>query len=53
MIRIVLKTLKFRGAETKISKTFLGTTPLRHKVSKFVCLDLSKMIRTVVKTLQI
>ena len=43
MIRIVLKTLKFRGEDTTISKKFLvgGETPLRHKESKFVCLDLS------------
>ena len=29
MIRIVVKTLIFRGEDTKISKKFLGRTPLR------------------------
>ena len=41
MIRIVLKTLKLCGEDTKISKNVLGENPLCHTVSKCVCLDLS------------
>ena len=41
MIRIVVKTLTFHGEDTQILKINWERTPLLHKVSKFVCLDLS------------
>ena len=54
MIRIVVKTLKFRGEDTKISKIFLGENPAftikDHNLYEQIYL--LKMIRIVVKTLK-
>ena len=50
MIRIVVKTLKFRGEDTKISKIFLGENPAF--TIKYPNLYDLKIIRIVVKTLR-
>ena len=42
MIRIVVKTLKFRGEDTTIYHKIIGGEPrLHHEISKFVLSDLS------------
>ena len=54
MIRIVVKTLKFRGEDTKISKIFLGENPtftIKYQ-NLYDQIYLLKTIRIVVKTLK-
>ena len=54
MMRIVVKTLKFRGEDTKISKIFLGENPaftIKYQ-NLYDQIYLLKMIRIVVKTLK-
>ena len=53
MIRIVVKTLKFRGEDTTIYKIFLGENPaftMKYQ-NLYDQIYLLKMIRIVVKTL--
>ena len=54
MIRIVVKTLIFRGEDTKISKIFLGENPafaIKYQ-NLYDQIYFQKMIRIVVKTLK-
>ena len=53
MIRIVVKTLKFRGEDTNISKIFLGENPaftIKYQ-NLYDQIYLLKMTRIVVKTI--
>ena len=54
MIRIVVKTLQFRGEDTTISKIFLGENPaftIKYQ-NLYDQIYLINMIRIVVKTLK-
>ena len=54
MIRIVVKTLIFRGEDTQISKIFLGENPafaIKYQ-NLYDQIYFQKMIRIVVKTLK-